>query len=89
MLLSCLPDTKLYKCVKKSSYVLWLRNWLCNASSSLFPSVGAAAAAADDDDDDDDDAMLEEEEDVSERASAGAGALLLFAGGGGIRVNGK
>ena len=82
MLLSCLPDTKLYKCVKKSSYVLWLRNWLCNASSSLFPSVGAAAAAAaadDDDDDDDDDAMLEEEEDVSERASAGA--LLLFAGG--------
>ena len=87
MLLSCLPDTKLYKCVKKSSYVLWLRNWLCNASSSLFPSV--AAAAADDDDDDDDDAMLEEEEDVSERASAGAGALLLFGGGGGIRVNGK
>ena len=87
MLLSCLPDTKLYKCVKKSSYVLWLRNCDCNASSSLFPSVGAAAAAADDDDDDD--AMLEEEEDVSERASAGAGALLLFGGGGGIRVNGK
>ena len=88
MLLSCLPDTKLYKCVKKSSYVLWLRNCDCNASSSLFPSVGAAAAD-DDDDDDDDDAMLEEEEDVSERASAGAGALLLFGGGGGIRVNGK